>query len=246
MLNAIIIDDEPDAIEVLSILLHQNCKNVTVVERCTSGATGIDAIIKHQPQIVFIDIEMPHVNGFDVLKATAHLNYKVIFTTAYAQFALKAFKFSAIDYLLKPIDIAELQTAVKKATPLQEENDLDIRLEALLKKMQPTSHRIALPLDNNIQLVNASEIVRCESDSNYTHIYLANGKKIVTAKTLKEVEENLAGFSFFRIHQSHLINTEHIHRVIKGEGGSVVMNDGTQLPISRNKKERFLEMFRKI
>jgi two-component system, LytTR family, response regulator len=249
MLTAIIIDDEKNALEVLEMQLQQFCKEVTILAKCDGGEKGIAAIRKHQPDLVFLDIEMPHVNGFDVLKATSGQDYEVIFTTAYDQFAIKAFRFSALDYLLKPIDIAELQAAVKKATEQKGSGRLDEKIKTLLSQLQQPAvnlQRIALPVGDAMQFFPAAEILRCESESNYTHIFLTNGKKIITAKTLKDVEEALSGFNFYRIHQSHLVNMNHISKVVKGDGGYVVMDDGTTITISRNKKEAFLESFRKV
>ncbi len=248
MIKAIIIDDEKNALEVLEMQLNRFCKDVTIVAACDGGIKGIAAIKKYDPDLVFLDIEMPHKNGFDVLNETREMNYDVIFTTAYDQFAIKAFKFSALDYLLKPVDILELQDAVEKVKNKKESGGLDEKIKTLFQQLQPQklTDKIALPVGDAMQFMQPDEIIRCESDSNYTHIFLANGKKITMAKTLKEVEENINGSPFFRIHQSHLINMNHISKYIKGDGAYVVMNDGTQISISRNKKEAFLETFRKV
>jgi two-component system LytT family response regulator len=250
MINAIIIDDERNALEVLEMQLNQFCTDVQVVAACDGGEKGIAAIKKHNPDLVFLDIEMPHKNGFDVLQETKSYQYQVIFTTAYDQFAIKAFKYSAIDYLLKPVDIIELQAAVAKVKTKDQPEDLQEKLNALLARFQPPVQRltdkIALPVGDAMQFMQPDEIIRCESDSNYTHIILANGKQITLAKTLKEVEENINGAPFFRIHQSHLVNMNHISKYIKGENAYVVMKDGTKIGISRNKKEAFLETFRKV
>ena len=250
MLNAVLIDDEKNALEVLEMQLTQFCSNIRVAAKCNGGEEGIAAIQKYQPDLVFLDIEMPHKNGFDVLKETSRFNYEVIFTTAYDQFAIKAFKYSALDYLLKPIDILELQAAVEKARKKKKNGGLEEKLKLLLSQFEqdasPDKKRIALPVGDAMQLMFPNEILRCESDSNYTHIFLTTGKKITTAKTLKEVEESLEGLGFFRIHQSHLVNMEHVSKVVRGDGGYVVMDDGTQLTISRNRKEAFFESFRKI
>ena len=248
MIQALIIDDEKNAIEVLELQLSRFCKNVQVLATAQGGIQGIELIRKHQPDLVFLDIEMPHKNGFDVLNETKDCRYKVIFTTAYDQFAIRAFKFSALDYLLKPIDIRELQEAVEKAAVKEEQGSLDEKLQVLISQLQSPvrQERIALPVADGMQFFHTDEILRCESDSNYTHISLTNGKKITIAKTLKEVEESLRGVDFYRIHQSHLVNMNHISKVVKGEGGYVVMKDGTTITISRNKKEAFLESFRKL
>jgi two-component system LytT family response regulator len=250
MITAVLIDDEKNALEVLEMKLKEFCKEVTILACCDSGAKGIEAILTHHPDIVFLDIEMPHQNGFDVLNETKLMDYDVIFTTAYDQFAIKAFKFSAIDYLLKPIDIVELQLALEKVKRKNKQTNLDEKIKILFSQLQGTDKKltakIALPVGDSIQLIEPDEIIRCESDSNYTHIFLGNGKKITVAKTLKEVEENIAGSPFFRIHQSHLININHVAKFIKGDGAYVVMKDGTSITISRNKKEAFMETFRKI
>jgi two-component system LytT family response regulator len=248
MIQALIIDDEKNAIEVLELQLSRYCKQVQVLATAQGGVQGIELIRKYQPDLVFLDIEMPHKNGFDVLNETKDCRYKVIFTTAYDQFAIRAFKFSAVDYLLKPIDIRELQEAVEKAAIKEEHGSLDEKLQVLISQLQAPvrQERIALPVGDGMQFFHIDEILRCESDSNYTHISLTNGKKITIAKTLKEVEESLRGVDFYRIHQSHLVNMNHISKVVKGEGGYVVMKDGTTITISRNKKEAFLESFRKL
>jgi two-component system LytT family response regulator len=250
MITAVIIDDERNALEVLEMQLSKFCTGVQVVAACDGGLKGIAAIKKHHPDLVFLDIEMPHKNGFDVLQETKNQQYEVIFTTAYDQFAIKAFKFSAVDYLLKPVDITELQAAVEKVKSKRTPTDLNGKLNALLHQLQPQSQKltdkIALPVGDSMQFMQPDEIIRCESESNYTHIFLANGKKLTLAKTLKEVEENINGSPFFRIHQSHLVNMNHISKYMKGDNAYVVMKDGSQIGVSRNKKEAFLETFRKV
>lgn len=251
MIDAIIIDDEKNALEVLDMQLTQFCKNINIVAVANGGIKGIEAIKKYKPQLVFLDIEMPHKNGFDVLAETKEYNYEVIFTTAYDQFAIKAFKHSALDYLLKPIDIIELQDAVKKVSAKKEDtSSLEQKMNLLFAQLQPkpniVTQKIALPVSDGMQFFEPDEIIRCESESNYTHIFLINGKKITLAKTLKEVEENIEGKPFYRVHQSHLVNMNHVAKLIKGEGAYVIMKDGTNIAISRNKKEAFMETFRKL
>jgi two-component system LytT family response regulator len=175
-------------------------------------------------------------------------NFNVIFTTAYDQFAIKAFKFSAIDYLLKPIDILDLQQAIKKVKKQSENYNLDEKIKLLIEQYKPTINRqkIALPVGSMLEFFDVDAIVRVESDSNYSHVFLTNQKKITLSKTLKDVEENIKGEPFFRVHQSHLINTNHIEKAVKGENAYVLMKDGTTITISRNRKEEFFNMFRKI
>jgi two-component system, LytTR family, response regulator len=250
MIRTILIDDEVNALDVLEMQLNSYCKGISIVEKCDGGEKGIAAIIKHQPDLVFLDIEMPRKNGFDVLSETRGLHYDVVFTTAYDQFAVKAFKYAALDYLLKPVDILELQAAVEKAGLKKDkagiENKIKVLFEQFSQSQKPSPQRIALPVGDAMQLFAPDDIIRCESDSNYTYIWLTGGKKLLLAKTLKEIEETLKGLSFFRVHQSHLVNMNHISKVIKGEGSYLTMTDGAGIPVSRNKKEAFMEMLRRV
>ena len=247
MIRTILIDDENNALEVLEILLKKYCPNVEILEKCNGGKAGIDAIEKHQPDLVFLDIEMPHINGFDVLTATKNYKYKVIFTTAYNQFAIKAFKFSAIDYLLKPIDFEELKEAVNKISSSENHTTFEENLQKLMSQLQkPKEKRIALPVNNSLQFFDFDEIIRIESESNYSHIFLIDKRKITLTKTLKEVEEKFLGQDFFRVHQSHLINLNHIDKIYKGENAYLVMKDQTQISISRHRKDEFLDLIKKI
>lgn len=248
MIRTIIIDDEPNAIDVLEMQLAQFCTDIHVLAKCDSGMKGIEAIRKHHPDLIFLDIEMPHKSGFDVLTETKDIPYNVIFTTAYDQFAIKAFKYAAMDYLLKPIDIAELQDAVERAKNKSGHLEgLEKKINRLMEQFKPgSSSRIVLPIGDTLHVLGPDDILHCEGDSNYTCIHLSNGKKITTAKTLKEVEATLQGLGFYRIHQSHLVNLKYIQRVFRGEGSFVEMVDGTHLNISRQKKESFLEVFRRL
>lgn len=248
-MRTIIIDDEQNALDVLRLQLENYCSDIEVIACCSGGEDGIKAILEYNPDLVFLDIEMPHFNGFDVLNHTKDLNFKVVFTTAYNQFAIKAFKFSALDYLLKPIDIEELQTAISKAKSTLEKEDLTKKVEqylSFLKPEPPRTDRIALPDNGMLVFYNENELFRVESDSNYSHFYLVNGKKITLSKTLKEIEEKLSHYPFFRVHQSHIINVTKIKKISKGENAYVVMIDDAIIPISRSKKDSFLEQFRKL
>lgn len=248
MIRAVLIDDEKNALEVLQMQLERYCDSVQIVASCAGGEAGVQAIKTWQPDVVFLDIEMPHVNGFQVLEQTAMCSYQVIFTTAYDQFAIRAFKYAAVDYLLKPIDIEDLQQAVAKVAKTHPVTSLEETVKRLVYQYQVNAQpkRIAFPVGNMLEFFDADEIVRAESESNYTHIFFNNHKKIMLSKTLKEVEETLGGHPFFRIHQSHLINTNHIDKAVRGEGAYVVMRDGTTLTISRQKKELFFEQFRRF
>ncbi|MGB4958139.1 MAG: LytTR family DNA-binding domain-containing protein [Saprospiraceae bacterium] len=248
MIRAIIIDDEKNALEVMKMLINNYCNDVKILEVCQGGQSGIDAINKHLPDLVFLDIEMPMVNGFDVLNETRHLNFKVIFTTAYDQFAIKAFKYSAVDYLLKPIDIEELKTAVTKSLRLQNYNlnDLFQKMNHFFNQSDQTQNKIGLPLNGGYEMVKYNDIVRCESDSNYTTFFLNDKRKIMVSKTLKEIEETITDPLFFRIHNSHLVNMAYIAKVYKTEGGYIIMNDGAKINIARSKKDVFFKLLNKV
>lgn len=249
MLNAIIIDDELNALHVLDLQLKSYCPNVNILQLCEGGEEGIAAILSLKPDLIFLDIEMPIANGFDVIEATKHMTYKVIFTTAYDQFAIKAFKYSAIDYLLKPIDIEELIFAVDKvirndATDFYKK--LDVLYDQLRLSAQSKPKKMAVPVGEGFEMVAFQNIIRCESESNYTIIFLNDNRKAIITKTLKDVEELIQDNSFYRVHNSHLINLNYVKRYFKNDGGYVVMEDGTKINISRYKKDEFYDMMRKV
>lgn len=243
MIKAIIVDDEPYCCEVLSTLLEKYCPEVTVEAVCQSAAEAITAITNHPVQLVFLDIEMPHMNGFQLLEQLPHIDFDLIFTTSYDQYAIKAIKFSALDYLLKPIDRSELQVAVRKAvTRLQ--HPLPQQLQILLQKLHQPSHQVsqvALPTMEGLQLVPLDTIISCASSSNYTIISLKDKQKITVSRTLKEIEEMLEDTMFMRVHHSYLVNLNEIRKYIKGEGGNLIMSDGSSVDVSRSKKEGLLK-----
>lgn len=249
MINAIIIDDELNALHVLELQLKSYCPKVNILKLCEGGEEGIAAILSLSPDLIFLDIEMPIANGFDVIEATKHMAYKVIFTTAYDQFAIKAFKYSAIDYLLKPIDIEELKSAVEKANK-NDVTDFHKKLEVLYDQLklntQNKPKKMAIPVGEGFEMVAFQNIIRCESESNYTIIFINDNRKAILAKTLKDVEEMIQDDSFYRVHNSHLINLNYVKRYYKNDGGYVVMEDGTQINISRFKKDEFYELLKKV
>jgi two-component system LytT family response regulator len=244
MIKALIIDDESNARETLKMLLAQHAKNVDVIGTAENAEAGFSMIESHKPDLVFLDVEMPKGTGFDLLERCEQVNFQVIFTTAYGHYAIKAIKFSALDYLLKPIDITELQDAVRKveellATSKSRENH---SIRALIENLNNTSSKkIAIPDLEGITFVDLDDILRCEADRNYTCIYLQNGRKIVSSKVLKEYEKLFADYHFIRLHNSHIINMRHVKRYIEGEGGTVVMTDDSSVDVSRRRKSEFLE-----
>ncbi len=242
MINTIIVDDEPYCCEMLSLLLQKHCPEVNVVGTCLTGMQAIDEIRKKKPQLVFLDIEMPDMNGFDVLQKLPEINFQIIFATSYDQYAIKAIKFSALDYLLKPIDEEELQVAVKR-TIKNLYSSVPQQLEILLQKIKPSlvNSKIALPTTEGLQMVPIDTIISCSSDSNYTIFYLKGKQKIVVSRTLKEIEELLEEYFFIRVHHSFLVNLNEVNKYVRGEGGYLLMSDGSSIDVSRSKKEFLLK-----
>ena len=228
------------------MLLEEHCPDVQIMEQCEDAESGITAIQKLKPDIVFLDIEMPTMNGFEMLEKLPVINFEIIFTTSYDQYAIKAFHFSALDYLLKPVDRQELQNAVQKVTQ-RLHHPLPQQLEILLEKLhKPASviQKIALPTMDGLQMVSITSIISCESDSNYTIFMLKNRQKLVVSRPLREIEEMLEEYSFLRVHHSYLINLNEIEKYYKGDGGYLVMSDGSTVDVSRNKKEILLNKLR--
>jgi len=246
MIKAVIVDDEPFCCSSLVILLERYCPEVKVTGIYHSGDDALQAIPEHHPQIVFLDIEMHGMNGFEMLEKLPAIDFEIIFTTSYDQYAIKAIRLSALDYLLKPIDREELQKAVQKVIH-RSHYPLPQQLEILLQKIhQPISsaQKIALPSMEGLQMIDVNSIISCASDSNYTIFFIRNKKKIVVSRTLKEIEEMLEEYPFLRVHNSYLINLNEIDKYIKGEGGYLVMSDGSNIDVSRSKKETLLNKLR--
>jgi two-component system LytT family response regulator len=247
-MKAILVDDEKNALEMLEWMLQKNCPEVEIIAMCDSPLEGLEKIKTLKPDVIFLDIEMPQLNGFDLLERLGKHESDVIFTTAYNQFAIKAFKVCALDYLLKPIDPEDLKVAVQKAQTKKNKVSAE-QLEMLLSYMKPEkpkSKRVALTASDHLIFVETEKIIYCESDSNYTIFFLADGQKIIVSKTLKDVEEILEGSDFFRVHASYLINMKHVSKFTRGDGGYVVMSNNQHITVSRKKKDEFFEMFSKI
>jgi two-component system LytT family response regulator len=246
MIKAIIIDDEIHCRKTLGMLLKEYCPDVQVTEQCSDAESGLAAIQKFKPDLVFLDIEMPSMNGFEMLEKLPEINFEIIFTTSYDQYAIKAIRFSALDYLLKPVDREELQRAVQKVTQ-RRHYPLPQQLEILLQKLhQPASsiQKIALPTMEGLQMISVDSIISCASDSNYTVFFLKNKQKLIVSRPLKEIEEMLEEYSFLRVHNSYLVSLNEIDKYIKGEGGYLVMTDGSSIDVSRSKKEMLLNKLR--
>ena len=243
MIKAIVVEDEQYSAQLLVSLLEKHCPDVTVVATCLDPRDAERLIILHQPELIFLDVEMPHLNGFELLSGIKVKNFDVIFTTSYDQYAIMAIRYSALDYLLKPIDPEELKAAVKKFSQ-KNNQQVSLQLEVLLNRLQhPASatNRIALPTMEGLQVIPVADIIFCSSSSNYTILVLRNKEKLTVSRTLKEIEEMLAEHAFMRVHHSYLVNMQEVTRYIRGEGGSLVMSDGSQVDVSRSKKELLLQ-----
>jgi two-component system LytT family response regulator len=216
------------------------------VEECRSAAKAYDAIRQHAPDLLFLDIEMPSMNGFQLLENFTEIPFAIIFTTSYDQYAIRAIRFSALDYLLKPIDPNELVLAVKKFK-LRQNVPVTEQIRFLLQQVngRPVSfNKIAVPTAEGYEMVPADELIRCEASDNYTILFLRNNKKIIACRTLKEIEEQLSAFQFFvRVHHSYLVNLNEVIKYVRGEGGYLSMSDGSSVNVSRSRKDALLKWF---
>jgi two-component system LytT family response regulator len=243
MITASIVDDEPLCCESLATLLQRYCPAVKVLDICYSASAALQSLQEHPPQILFLDIEMPHMNGFELLEKIPEVNFELIFTTSYDQYAIKAIQFSALDYLLKPIEREELQRAVQKAVQ-RLQHPLPEQIEILLQKLHhPTIalNKVAIPTLEGLQMIFVESIVSCTADSNYTTLFLKNKQRITASRTLKEIEAMLEDYSFARVHHSYLVNLNEVEKYVKGEGGYLIMSDGSTIDVSRNRKEMVLK-----
>jgi two-component system LytT family response regulator len=243
MITAIIIDDEAKGRLALREKLSAYCPLVKVLAEAGNGQEALLLIQHHKPQLIFLDIEMPRMNGFEMLNALTEKNFHVIFTTAYDQYAIKAIKYAAFDYLLKPIDIEELKAAVEKIE-LKETNQTKKQAELLQQNIEHPKkqlNKLAIPTLEGLLFFDINDIIHLEANSNYTFIHFLGKPKITASKTLKEFEEILPEDIFFRTHHSHLINLNYIKRYIKGDGGQIELQNGNYVDVSRRKKEEFLK-----
>jgi two-component system, LytTR family, response regulator len=247
-MTAIIVDDEKHCREVLEHLLQRHCNQVKILASCANGEEALAALAKQQPDILFLDIEMPGMNGFELLEKFHSPEFEIVFTTAYNEYAIKAIKHSALDYLLKPIDKDELIQTIERAREqrtIKASQRVDNLLEIL--NIKKKNRRFAVPTLEGLIMIDPETILYCESDSAYCKLFFINQERpLVISKTLKDVEEALQGNEFCRIHHSYLINMKCVQRYIRGEGGEVIMNNGAHLPVSRSRKQDFLNLLEKI
>ena len=246
-IKTLIIDDESKARETIREMLSLYCPELEVVGEAHDVLSGIQLIKSQNPELVFLDIKMPDGTGFDLLNRISKKDFSLIFITAFDEYAVKAFKFSAIDYLLKPIDPDELITAVDRVKTYRESDK--INMSALLdnlKGIKNDSKKLVLKTAESIFLINIADIIRCESSGNYTKFYLTNQKPVLVSRTLKEYDDILTEYHFFRVHQSHLVNLNHIVRLDKADGGVLIMNDNQNVPIATRRKEALVKALSEI
>jgi two-component system LytT family response regulator len=245
MLKAIIIDDEPDCVKLLALQLKMYCPQVQVIAECTDSEDGLAKINQLQPDLLFLDIEMPVMNGFQLLEKVGHINFSLVFVTAYDQFAVKAFRFSALDYLLKPIDGKDLKVAVQKAEQRgrPDKQQLSLLKQQLSGTDKVLPDKIALPFQNGVTFVEIKDVLYCESDNNYTRFNMLNGQQYIAAKTLGDIQEVLEERNFLRVHRQYLVNLDHIKKYVRGEGNYLVLANDKSIPVARNQKERLIEKF---
>jgi two-component system, LytTR family, response regulator len=250
-LKVILIDDEAECLDLMQIILKKHCPQVEVVAFASNGLQGLKAIITHNPDIVFLDIEMPRMDGFQMLEALENIDFTLVFLTAYERFAIKAFKFSAFDYLLKPVDEEEIIKTIQKVESrlFTQTDRLRLLKEHYKPQDKPQTQRIALSHSKGYQLVDIQAIISCESDGNYTKVVLSNGTKVMVIKPIGSMEEILNDLdkeTFFRIHRQYLVNLKHVKNYLHSDGGQIEMNDGRLFSLARNRKDEFLSQFAKF
>jgi two-component system LytT family response regulator len=246
MIKAILIDDEVNCLNSLNMLISDYCPEVQVDDCCRSGKKALESIEKLKPELVFLDIEMPVMNGFELLEHFKQIPFSVIFTTGYDQYAIKAIRFSALDYLLKPIDPKELVAAVHKVQ-VQKNPPFAEQFRILMDQIQHKETcltKIAVPTSEGFELILADQLIRCEADSNYSHLFLKNKTMIIACRTLKEMEEQLHDYNYFlRVHHSYIVNLNEVTKYIRGDGGYLVMTDGSTVNVSHSRKDALLKLF---
>jgi two-component system LytT family response regulator len=249
MIRTIIIDDESRSRETLREMLRLYCKGIEVVAEADSIKSGTEAIARHIPDLVLLDIKMPDGTGFDLLRTIMPISFRIIFVTAYEEYAIKAFRYNALDYLTKPIDPAELQSAIDKATATIENENINERLKKLLldyMKPQPAENRrLVLKTAETIHIVDIDKIIRCESARNYTVFYMENKEKILISKSIKEFSDTLESHDFHRVHHSHLINLKYLVK-FKRDELMCVLSDNTEIPVATRKRDELLKVLRTL
>lgn len=247
ILTAVIVEDEKASRETLSRYLEKYCPEVKLLAMAENVMEGKNIIDQHKPDIVFLDVEMPRGNAFDLLELFTHIDFATVFVTAFSNYAIKALNISASYYILKPVDIDELIKAVEKIKIEKEANTHSLQTKILLENIQAENkqqQKVVLPLLEGFEVVPLHDVVRCQADDNFTMFYLTDGSKTMVSRTLKFYEDMLTDYDFIRVHKSHLVNFNHIKRYLKGKGGQVQMNDGSTVDVSPTKKKHLLDKFK--
>ena len=243
-MKAILVDDEQSSLQNLQQKILEFCPGIKIAATAQKPEEAIFLIRHHKPDVIFLDIEMPRMSGFRVLEELQDVQAEIIFTTAYNHYAIDAIRISAFDYLVKPISVEDLQNAVNRLT-LQHKHQTQEKLNILKKSMQENKSQedsIAIPTGEGMEFINIKDIIHIESSSNYSKLYLLNGHTLLVTRLLKDFEEMLLPYRFYRIHHSHVINLSYIKKYIRGEGGQVVMRNGDVIDVARRKKEEFLKL----
>jgi two-component system LytT family response regulator len=244
-IKSIIVDDEKHGRENLAGILKQYCPEVELIGEANSVESAIALVQEFNPDLIFLDIEMPKANGFQLLEHFKDFRFEVIFVTAYGNYAIKAIRFSAADYILKPINYNELKFAVEKVTARIQQKHENLRMKQLMYNLgQPGNPRIGLPTGDRIEFIEASKIIRCQGEGNYSKIYFEGSKPLLVAKTLVEFEDLLQEHSFIRIHKTHLVNLKHVVAYLKTDGGILQLSNGDEVAVSRRRKEEVQKMLK--
>jgi len=245
-IRSVIIEDEKNSLEALSALIDKYCPNVEMIGTANSVKSGIKIINELEPDLVFLDIAMPDGDGFEVLENVDFKYFEVIFTTAYDQFALKAFEFSALHYLLKPINFKELQEAVSRYKKIESEDEFNNKIQVLQNNLSSKQTKIILPSLEGLNIIDIDNIIRCESDNNYTIFHLINKSRIVVSRSLNNFERLLSEKNFVRIHSRHLVNLKYIKKYVKGRGGYVIMEDGSEADVATSRVKDFMARLKMV
>lgn len=243
-LRALIVDDESKSREVLSNILKIYCPEIELIGEANNGRSAAALIKTENPDLVFLDVEMQGETGFDLLQNLKEVKFEIIFTTAHEKYAIQAIRFSALDYLMKPILAEELKQSVKRVLEKSNSKEVPRHLDALIYNINYSNadKRLALPTANGFEFISISDVVRCESSDNYTYFHLKDRSKLLVSRTLLEFERLLANYYFFRIHQSHLVNLRMVKSYQKGDGGSITMTDNSEVEVSRRKKAELIQV----
>ncbi len=246
--KTLIVDDSKAQQELLAELISTH-SDIEICGTCSSSDEALKAIVLHNPELIFLDVEMPGKSGFELLQSISKISFHVIFTTAYAKYAVDAFKVAALDFLLKPVSHEAMNDALTKYRSRTTSENAAAQINNLLENLRNSeteTQKLALPTSNGYIFVRIGDIIRCQGQDNYTTFFLVDKNQIVVSRTMKDCEEMLSSYQFQRIHQSHLIHMKYLKRYVKGDGGEVELDDGTRLEVSRRKKEDFLEALRRI